>query len=118
MASDKKYIRDHFVLLLVSINAFLAIAGIIYSLIKIFSVAHSGYIVQYRPSLGVSAYQTGSSSDLVAFSVFAVLILAIGIVLSYRAYKIHRQLAVTVLTLGIMLLSLNIIISNALLQLR
>ena len=119
MATSKKYIHDHFVLLLLTVNAFLATAGVIYILIKLFSNSHSsGYIVQYRPSLGVSAYQTGSQLNLISFAVFAVLILAINTVLSYRVYKIHRQLAITVLALGVMLLSLNIIISNALLQLR
>jgi hypothetical protein len=38
--------------------------------------------------------------------------------LSLRAYKIHRQLAIAVLSLGILLLLLTIIISNALLVLR
>jgi hypothetical protein len=56
--------------------------------------------------------------DLISFSVFAALILAINIGLSYRTYMIHRQLAVAVLSLGILLLILTIIISNALLVLR
>jgi len=119
MATTKKYIHDHFVLLLVTINGFLAAAGIIYVLLKVFSNDHSsGYIVQYRPNLGVGAYQTGTTLDLLSFTVFAAIILVINVLLSYKAYKIHRQLAISILTLGIMLLALNIIISNALLRLR
>jgi hypothetical protein len=119
MASPKNYLHDHYVLLLASINSFLAIAGIIFVFIKLISINHAnGYIVQYRPSLGVGSYQTGSIDQLISFTVFALIILILNLVLSYKAYKIHRQLATVILTLGILLLILNIIISNALLKLR
>ena len=118
MATPKKYFHDHFVLLLLSINAFLAVLGIIFILVRLGTSHGNGYIVQYRPSLGINAYQTGSVLQLLSFTVFEALIMAINAILSYRAYKIHRQLAVTILSLGILLLVLSIIISNALLLLR
>ncbi len=119
MATPKKYFHDHFVLLLLSINVFLAIAGIIFIIIKLISTSHgSGYIVQYRPSLGVSSYQTGSVMQLISFTMFAGIIGITNVALSYRAYRIHRQLSVTILSLGILLLVLTIIISNSLLLLR
>lgn len=119
MSTPKKYFHDHFVLLLVSVNSFLTIAVVIFVLVRIIGFNHgNGFIVQYRPSLGVNSYQTGSVLQLIAFAIYAPLILAINFVLSYRVYKIHRQLAVTILSLGILLLTLSIIIANALLLLR
>lgn len=118
MANPKKYFHDHFVLLLLSINTFLAFAGSIYILVRLSTSHGSGYIVQYRPSLGVSAYKAGSVLELLSFVGFALIVLVIHVALSLRAYKIHRQLAIAILCLGILLLLLTIIISNALLVLH
>ncbi len=118
MAATKKYFHDHLVLLLLSINAFLAIAGSIFILVRLNASHGTSYIVQYRPSLGADAFQTGNVLDLVSFIGFAAVILAIHAILSFRAYPIHRQLALTILSLGILLLVLVIIVGNALLTLR
>jgi hypothetical protein len=118
MASNKKYFHDHLVLLLLSTNAFLAIAGSIFILVRLSTSHGTGYIVQYRSSLGINAFQTGTVMELLSFVAFAGLVLATHTMLSLRAYKIHRQLAIAVLSLGILLLLLTIIISNALLVLR
>lgn len=118
MAATKKYFHDHLVLLLLSVNAFLAVAGSIFILLRLSTSHGTGYIVQYRASLGIDAFKTGSVADLISFIVFAILVLVIHTALSLRAYHIHRQLAIVVLSLGILLLTLDIIISNALLALR
>lgn len=118
MAATKKYFHDHVVLLLLSINAFAAVAGSIYILIRLSATHSNSYIVQYRPSLGADAFRTGSVTDLLAFVAFAVLVLVAHTMLSLRAYRIHRQLALAILSLGILLLVLTVIVSNALLMLR
>jgi hypothetical protein len=118
MIASKKYFHDHLVLLLLSINAFLAIAGSIFILIRLAASHGASYIVQYRPSLGADAFRTGTVTDLLSFIAFALLVFAIHAVLSHRAYSIHRQLSITILSLGVLLLVLTIIISNALLMLR
>lgn len=118
MASTKKYSRDHFVLFLLSTNAFLAFLAVIFITLRISTSHGSDYIVQYRPSLGLDSYKAGSVVDLVGFIGFAIVIMAINAILSHRVYKIHRQLSIAVLSLGILLLVLTIIISNALLILR
>jgi len=92
MATHKKYFHDHYVLLLLSINGFLAVAGIIFVLLRLNSSHGGGYIVQYRPSLGVSAYQAGSILQLISFTVFAALIMGLNTALSYRVYKIDNWL--------------------------
>lgn len=118
MAATKTYFRDHFVLFLLTINCFLALFTATYVFLRLSSLHGNSYIVQYRSNLGVSAFKTGSVVDLISFGVFALLVLAINAVLSFRTYHINRSLAITVLSLGITLLVLDIIVSNALLVLH
>lgn len=121
MATPKKYFHDHFVLLLLSINAFLAIVGSIFIIISLTTGHSNAYIVQCRDCSNrefVNKYITGNVVDLLSFIFFAVLVFASNVMLSVRAYRINRQLAIAILSLGILLLVLTIIISNALLVLR
>jgi len=84
ISEQKKYFHDHFVLLLLSLNAF----------------------------------KTGVALDIVSFVVFFAVVLVANAVLSYRVYTISRELTITILSLGLLLLSLAIIVSNSLLALR
>jgi hypothetical protein len=118
MAISKKYFHDHLVLLLLSVNAFLAVAGSILILVRLSTSHGTGYIVQYRASSGVNDFKTGSVVELLSFIAFMALVVAAHTILSLSTYKIHRQLAIFILSLGILLLTLTIIISNALLVLR
>lgn len=116
--TPKKYFHDHLVLLLLSINAFLAVAGSIFILVRLNASHGTSYIVQYRPTLGADAFQTGHLIDLLSFIFFIILVFGVHTLLSLRAYNIHRQLAITILSLGVLLLVLSVIVSNALLMLR
>jgi hypothetical protein len=118
MTIPAKYFHDRLILLLLSTNVFLALFASLFVLLKLSSNHGNGYIVQYRSPLGISAFKTGSVTELLSFIGFALLVLAVHIGLSLRTYRIHRQLSVTVLSLGILLLVLTIIVSNALLVLR
>ncbi len=121
MAISKKYFHDHVVLLLLSINAFLAVAGSIFIIISLTTGHSNAYIVQCRDCSNrefVNKYITGTVVDLLSFIVFALVVLVSNAMLSLRAYRINRQLAIAILSLGILLLTLTIIISNALLVLR
>ncbi len=118
MPISKQYFRDHLVLLLLSINGFLALAGIILVLLRLSTSHGTGYIVQYRSSLGINAFKTGSVVELLSFIVFAILAVVVHSVLSHRVYHVHRQLSIAILNLGVLLLLLMIIVSNALLALR
>jgi len=121
MATPKKYFHDHLVLLLLSINVFLALAGSIFVLARLSTSHGNGFIVQCRDCsnpAAINKFTTGSVIDILGFVAFALLVLAIHVTLSLRVYRIHRQLAIAVLGLGILLLVLTAIISNALLVLR
>jgi len=118
MTTKKSYFHDHYVLFLLTVNAFLAIFTATFVFIRLSSANGSSYIVQYRSSLGVSAFKTGNITDMVSFGIFAVIVMIIGFFLSLRVYSINRQLAITVLSFGILLIILDIIISNALIVLH
>ena len=119
MPLPKKYLHDKLILLLLSGNIFLAFlsAALIFLRINI-GQGGNGYIVQYRSNLGISAFTTDSINGIIAFAVFAVLIIIINIGLSIRTYHIRRELAIAVLISGILLLILSIIVSNALMVLH
>jgi hypothetical protein len=106
------------VLLLLSVNVFLAILTSLWVLFKLDAGRSAGYIVQYRASLGISALKTGNATDLIAFIAFALLVLVVHTFLSIKAYPIRREVSIIVLLLGILLLLLTLIVSNALLVLR
>lgn len=106
-------------MLLVSANGFLALAAVVLIALKLNAVQGTvNYIVSYRASLGIDSYTQGTMWDIVSFMVAAVVIFGISVALSYRSYKISRQLSLSVLILTLPLLLLLIIVSNALLILR
>jgi hypothetical protein len=118
MAATKSFFQDRFVLLLLSINLFLTLLAVLLILFRIGSAGSSGFIVQYRTNLGISAYKVGSVTSLIAFIIYAIIIFVTNSLLSWRSYAIRRQLSIIILSLGLLLLLLCIIVSNALLALR
>jgi hypothetical protein len=118
MHIPKKYFQDKFVLLLVSINVFLAFLCIALVLLRAgLGQGVDGYIVEYRANLGLSAFQKGGIIAIFGFIFFAALTLIFNVLLSIRTYHLRRELSLTVLGLGILILLLAIIVSNALLAL-
>lgn len=118
MTIPKKYLHDRLILLLVSVNLFLAFLTTLWILFKLDSGRSAGYIVQYRSNLGISALKTGDAAELVAFILFAVLVVVLHVILSIKAYPIRRHVSVVILGMGALLLVLSFIVSNALLVLR
>lgn len=119
MTGKRHFIQDRTALLLVSANAFLALAAVVLISLKLnASKGTVNYIVSYRSSLGIDSYTQGTFWDIVSFMVAAVLILTLSVVLAYRSYRIKRELSIAVLALTVPLLVLLIIVSNALLILR
>jgi len=118
MATPKRYIHDRLVLLLLTANTFFAVLTGILILLRLDSSRSQGYIVGYRPSLGLSAYYKGDSLGLLSFAVFSILVLIVHTTLSIRVYPVRRHFAVAILGLGLLLILLSLVISNALLMLR
>lgn len=118
MPTAKKYFQDKTILLLLTVNVFMVFLDSIIILLRLGSNSGQGFIVQYRGNLGIGAFKTGSVIDFVYFIVFAVLIAIFHFILSMKIYRINRQFSVTVLSLGVLLLLVTLIVSNALLVLR
>lgn len=106
------------VLLLLSTNTFVTLLASILILLRLDGGRTDGYIVQYRANLGLSAFKTGDASTLISFIVFAGLVLLFHTLMSIKAYHVRRQFSVSVLAMGLLLLVLVLIVSNALLVLR
>lgn len=118
MHIPKKYLHDKLVLLLVSTNVFLAFLCIVLILLRGgIGQGVDGYIVEYRANLGLSAYQKGSIVPILSFILYVLVILATNILISIRTYRLRRALSLTTLGLGVLVLLLAVIVSNALLAL-
>lgn len=121
MTIPKKYIHDHYILLLLTINLFLCLAVISFVLVRISGVHSTSYIVQCRDCNDITAtnkYLVGGVSSIISFIVFSIIVLITNAALSLKAYTIHRQLSVAILSLGILLQVLTLTVSNSLLVLR
>src|SRR5262245_47971884 len=119
MPIPKKYLHDKLILLLVSIAIFLAFLCIVLIFLRLnIGQGTEGYIVEYRSNLGISALRVGGVAGLLSFAVFALLLVVITIALSVRTYRVRRELALSVLAAGLLLLLFATIVSNALMVLH
>ncbi len=112
--AEKRYIHDRVILLLLSISTFLVLLGSLLIALRL-GGRNNGYIVQYRANLGISAFKTGSAWQLLSFIGFMLVVLVVNTMLSIRAYNIRREYATTILGMGLLLIVMAIVVSNALL---
>jgi hypothetical protein len=118
MNVPKKYLHDKLILLLVSISVFMTFLCSVLILLRAgIGQGVDSYIVSYRDNLGLGAYQRGSILPILGFILFVLIVLGINISLSIQTYPLRRTLSITILLLGILVLLLAIIVSNALLVL-
>ncbi len=117
MTIPKQYLHDRLLLLIGSINVFLTFLLTFLTFLRL-DTSHNSYIVEYRSNAAINAFKSGSSAELYSFILFGFIVLIFHLLISFRAYLIHRQLAVIILGMGTLLLILAIIVSNALLVLR
>ena len=118
MHTPKRYIHDRLVLLLLTANTFFAVLTSVMIILKLDGSRAEGYIVQFRPSLGLSAYYKGNSVGMISFVVFVLFVLVFHTYMSIRTYGIRRHFAIMFLGTALVLILLAMVISNALLLLR
>lgn len=118
MHVPKKYFQDRLVLLLLSINVFLATLGSILILLRLDTGRSDEYFIMYRANLGLSAFTSGGLLDILSFIGFAVIVLVLHTVISMKAYNARRHFSTAFLGLATLLLVVSLIVSNALLELR
>lgn len=115
MHIPKKYFHDRAVLLLLSINVFLTVAGSLLLLLRLDNPSNV-YLIQYRSNVSVDNQQFGSVTQIVAFMLFAVFVLVFNTLLSMKIYHVRRHFSVVLLGLATVLLSFSMVVSNALLS--
>ncbi len=118
MHIPKNYFHDRFALLLLTVNTFLVGLMSILILLRLDSTKAESYIIQYRANLGVNAFRSGGGTTFISFIIFSLIILLLTTVLSMRIYPVHRQFALMILGLGLLLLVMALFVSNALLVQR
>ncbi len=118
MQIPKNYFHDRWALLLLTVNGFVAALTSILILLRLDGSRADSYIITYRENLGLNAFRSGTSLTFWAFVVFVVILFAISVLLSMRIYEHNRKYSVVILALGLLLLLLSLIVSNALLVLR
>lgn len=117
MSNTRKFFHDRFILFLLTINAFLTVLSVAVILFRI-GGAQDTYIQSYRSNLGLSAITVGGVSEIIAFVLFALGLFAVHIFMALEFHKVRRASAWVVMLLTTLLLTLNLIVANALLNLR
>ncbi len=121
MAHTKSYFRDHYSLLLLSINIFGVILVVLFIILRLVDINTSSYIIQCRNCSDPNAlnkYITGGISGFISFILFILIIFIGSFVLSFKTYLVNRDLSITILYFGIFLEVVALIVSNALFILR
>lgn len=118
METPKRFLHNRLVLLLLTVNSFLVLLTTVLILLRLGGGRSDGYFIQYRSNLGLNAYKVGGYSNLLAFIVFAIFVMAFHTVVSHRLYHQRRHASLVILALGTLLLGLTLVVSNALLVLR
>lgn len=114
MHVPKNYFHDRHVLAIISVNSFLAIVTSLLVIFRLRNSSSDGLVGQYHANLGLSAFEPGTAIGYLSFVIFAVLVLVLHTVLSMRMYYKRRDYAVVILWMGLCLLVLALIVSNAL----
>lgn len=114
---SKKYFQDRAILFLNLIIFLGALINIVATILRI-NTSQSVAIIRYQTSLGLAGFQRADVLQLYSFSVAALLIAALAILVSAKVYKRRRSLSLLVLTLAIVALFFNLLVSGAILNLQ
>lgn len=114
MHIPKNYFHDRLVLLLISANTFLALFTTLLVLFRLRGGGTDGLVGQYHANLGLSAFEPGSTGTYIAFIIFVFMVVILHTMLSMRMYYRRKDYAISILWMGLFLLVLALIVSNAL----
>lgn len=112
MKIAKNYYHDKSVLLLLAVNAGLLVLVLATVLLNVDTEASTTSIVSYRASRSIQV--SGPTGDLYDFALFGVIATTVATLLSIKLYNLRRHLAVTMLSLNVIVLALSLVVFNAL----
>lgn len=113
----KKYLQDRpilFLNLIVILGAIINVLAIVFRIDTSQSVA----IVRYRMALDLAGFDRAGVAQLYSFALAAVLFAVVAVFLSTRLYSQKRALSLLILSLTIIALIFNLIVSGAILNLQ
>lgn len=114
---EKKYFQDRPILFLNLVVILGALINIIAPLAWI-DTSQSVATVRYIAALDIAGYIQGGATELYGFAVFSAIISVVAILVSARLYSQKRALSLLILSLTIIVLLFNLIISGAILNLQ
>lgn len=117
MPKSKTYFHDRFILLILSINTFLAAALILKAIFAV-SGDSAVFIREYRSNLGLDGYEAGGIKDILAFAVFAVIVYGFQVYSSLKIYHIRKHLSLIILIMTTVIFIFSLLVINALLALK
>lgn len=118
MLFPKKFFHDRTILVLLSVSLFVVIMTVLDVVLKLTQTT-GDFIVQCRNCQEyIPTFSRGSMLDILNFIIFSLLVFVVSVLLSARTYRIHRQLSVVVVFLGLLLLLFNLRVVDALLGQR
>ena len=112
----KSFFHDRLILLILSINTFLAIALIITALLSV-NDSSAGYIKEFRSDLGLDGYKAGGMIDILAFAAFSLILYVFQFLAATKLYHIRRHLSLIILLLSLIVYIFALMVINALLGL-
>ena len=113
----KKYFQDRPILFLNLVVILGALINVISTSLRI-DTSRTAAIIRYQSELGLSGFPKGSNTELFSFAIMAVVIAVFAILLSARLYHQRRTLSLLILSLTIIALLFNLIVSGAILNLQ
>lgn len=116
MSDTRRFFHDRIVLFFLTLNGFLTLLSVAVVLLRL--GGEQSYIQSYRANLGLSAITIGGVGEAVSFVLFALGIFIVHVFLGLQFHKIRIVSAWVVMVLTTLLLIVNLIVANALLDLR
>lgn len=114
---SKKYFQDRPILFLNLIIILGTLINIISVILQI-DTSKTVVITRYLVALGIGGFDRGSASELYSFAIAALIIAVSSILISARIYWKRRELSIVILSLAIVALLFNLIVSGAILNLQ
>ncbi|MEI6237270.1 MAG: hypothetical protein WCP03_01555 [Candidatus Saccharibacteria bacterium] len=113
----KKYFQDRPILFLNLIVVLGALINVISTVLRI-DASQKIVILRYQVALGLAGFQRGDVLQLYSFALVALLMAIVATFISARLYHQRRALSILILSLTIVALFFNLVVSDAILKLQ
>jgi len=113
----KKYFQDRTILFLNLAIILGAVINIVATVLRV-NTSQAVAIIRYQVSLGLAGFQRADIIQLYSFALMALVIAITAVLISAKIYHRRRILSVLILSLSLIALFFNLIVSGAILNLQ